>query len=158
MYSPCLTPLHYALSYPSQQSLPRQFNLLRRLPLLPPTLARTYGDALTQLDFVFDSFPGAGTVVWEVDAGEGAGAEVFVAVCCTWINDGSPRASLVVFSMIQDNMKERRRLTILILLLIPLAITAHILRLLLLLMPAAAAKHLVEEAELRVGGESEETH
>ena len=42
-----------------------------------------------------------------------------------------------------------------ILRLIPLTITPHILRLLLLVAVALVAEHLVEEAELRAGGEEE---
>jgi hypothetical protein len=67
----------------SQQPLPRQLNLLHRLPFLVPAFTSTDRDALAQLDFVFDVFPRAWAVVWEVDAGEGAGTEVFIAVGCS---------------------------------------------------------------------------
>jgi hypothetical protein len=60
----------------SKHTLPGQLHLLRKLTLLPPTLTATNCDSIAQLGFVFDAFPCAGTVVREVDAGEGARAEV----------------------------------------------------------------------------------
>jgi hypothetical protein len=51
-----------------QQPLPRQLDLLHCLPFFVPSFTRTHGYALAQLDFIFDVFPGAGTVVREVDA------------------------------------------------------------------------------------------
>lgn len=59
-----------------QQPLPRQLDLLCKLAFLPPALTPADRNSLSELDLVFGSLPGAGAVVREVDAGQGAGAEV----------------------------------------------------------------------------------
>ena len=80
-------PLHSRLFYSElQQPLPSQLNLPPRLPFLPSPPRRTNRNPLSQLHFLFYGIPCAGAVVWEVDAGEGAGAEV---VCAARYNDTS---------------------------------------------------------------------
>jgi hypothetical protein len=68
----------------SQQPLPSQINLLRKLALAPSTLGSANRNAVAEFRFIFYTLPGAGAVVREVDAGEGAGAEVVCALCCAW--------------------------------------------------------------------------
>jgi hypothetical protein len=66
----------------SKKSLPGQIDLLRKFALLPPAFAPADGDTFTQLGFVFNAIPGAGTVVWKMDARERAGAEIVCTLCC----------------------------------------------------------------------------
>ena len=65
-----------------QQPLSSQFDLSRCFTCLVAALAGTDCDPLSQLDFILDGWEWAGAVVREMDAGEGAGAEVVRAVCC----------------------------------------------------------------------------
>lgn len=79
-------------------------------------------------------------MVWEVDAGEGAGAEVIGAVCC--------QGSAMFNSRV---MGERGESTSFVVALIPFRITGDVLlfglMVLLLLLPALV-EHLFEELEL----------
>ena len=74
-----LNPAH--ISTRLQHALPGQLDLLGKLSLRPPALGPANRNTLTKLNLVLCSFPRAGTVVGERDAREGAGAEVFGAVC-----------------------------------------------------------------------------
>lgn len=82
-YVPCST------RHRLQQPLPRQLDLLRELAFLPPALAPADSNALSELNLVFCSLPSAGAVVREVDAGQGAGAEVVRALRCVVISQDS---------------------------------------------------------------------
>jgi hypothetical protein len=79
--------------------------------------------------------------VWEVHAGQRAGAEVVCALCLL---------SLAPVFRLEVGLDWRH--TTLVLRLIPGTITPYVLRLLVLLV-ALVAEHLVEEAELRGGGD-----
>lgn len=158
----------------SQQPLPSQLNLPRRLPASIPAFTNANGASLAQFYFVFDGWEGAGTVVGEMDAGESGGAEVVRAVCCwRW---GSAKITIFGRGRIRGLQGGRGgwggygggkggkgegegEITGFISLLIPLRITGHVLRLLLLLVLVAALEHLFEELELgcaegEEGGES----
>lgn len=67
---------------PSQHSLPRQLNLPRRLSLFPTSFTDTYRTSVSQLDFIFDSREWTRAMMREVNAGEGAGAEVIRTTGC----------------------------------------------------------------------------
>lgn len=66
----------------SQQALSRQLDLLCKLALSPTAPGPTYGYSLAKFSLVFYAFPCAGTVVWEVDTGQGARTEVVRALGC----------------------------------------------------------------------------
>ena len=59
-----------------QHPLARQLNLSYSLTLFPTSLADTYGTSVSQFHLVFDRWERAGAVMWEVDTGKSAGAEV----------------------------------------------------------------------------------
>lgn len=67
---------------PSQQPLPRQLDLPSRLAGLEPALRHANARALTQLELVLVTRPGAGAVVREMDAGKRVWAEVVGAIGC----------------------------------------------------------------------------
>lgn len=71
----------------SQNTLPSQLNFPCKLTLLPPAFTPTNRYPLAQLCFIFDGFPCARTVVWEVNAREGARAEVVCALGCWDVSD-----------------------------------------------------------------------
>jgi hypothetical protein len=64
----------------SQQSLPSQLDLPRRLSSFESTFAHTCHAAVAKLNLIFDFGESAGAVVREVHAAEGVWTEVFVAM------------------------------------------------------------------------------
>ena len=60
----------------SQHPLPRQLDLPCGLSLFPASFRNTNGTSVSQLHLILDGLERAGAVMREVNAGEGAGAEI----------------------------------------------------------------------------------